>query len=439
MLALPSTLYSFLVWEHLLVLALCLLAVWAHLVYQERRRVAALVVAIASVVLACTLRMETAFVIAPITVWATWQHLRRQPSQQAGHRAWIGLVGVVLLTLMAIIYVLFAQDVPGRLPRLILNWTPQRVEQIQNSLLYLLVGYGATPATWILLLFTAVLGNAAIWVLRTRSAAAACTAAAILLATGIITLLSVLRVTPFGVVNPGIVGASPLLMLPLLATQPDADARLQPLRRGLWTVLAGYAAGAFLFPALAFRPASVMTQMNSTWASRYFLTLYPLTALLALAALHTWWAHAGRSTVRTVLGTAVALSLGVGILGNLTGLFRIWEDKIHIRQACQAIWTMGERIVVTDDWWRAEECAANAAQTYLLVHDQNELDDLTQTLWAAGVNTFTFASRNGIVPEQQLVQKLSACYRIESVTRHDAANSGASAQVALRRRSDRCP
>jgi hypothetical protein len=100
---------------------------------------------------------------------------------------------------------------------------------------------------------------------------------------------------------------------------------------------------------------------------------------------------------------------------------------------------MGERVVVTDDWWRAEECAANAVQTYLLVHDQNELDDLTQTLWAAGVNTFAFASRDGIVPEQQLLQKLSACYRIESVTHHDAAYSGAIALVAMRQRSDRCP
>lgn len=203
--------------------------------------------------------------------------------------------------------------------------------------------------------------------------------------------------------------------------------------------IAGYFVGTIFFSLLAFRAASVMSQIGSTWADRYFLVLYPLAGLVALQTIHGWLGLPARRWSKLLLGIAVGVSFGIGIMGNLMGLSRIADDKQLIASACQPIWQSDVQVVITDDWWRAEECAADARQTYLLVTDSKLLPALNQTLWHAGIDQFIFASRDGILPLQMLQNSLSQCYKFKLIDNMNDQFGMLLAKVVLEKHQTECP
>lgn len=434
MLILPSALYAFLVWEHTLTLALFLLAVWCFLAWQSKPRVALLILGAGSLLIACVLRIEMAFVIAPVLIWA----FGRWPHQTRNQRIRIWSVTALMLIAMGIIYGWLTTYTPQRLPRLTLNFDALWLQRADKAVRYFLAGYGATDATLIGLLVILVIGSLALWIFRQRPTVTITLATSIVLLASMLDALSLLNIPPFGVSNPGLLGSAPVLLAAILVPGGMRDP-LRFLRRGFLTVIAGYLVGTVFFSSLAFRAASVMSQTSSTWADRYFLVLYPLAGLVALQTIHGWLGLPARRWSKVLLGIAVGVSFGAGIMGNLMGVSRIADDKQLVAAACQPIWQSDAQVVITDDWWRAEECAADARQTYLLVTDPKLLPALNQTLWRSDIDQFIFASRDGILPLQTFQDSLSQCYKFKVVDNTNDQFGMFFAKVVLEKHQTECP
>lgn len=440
MLGIPSSLYSFLLWEHQLALALCLLALACCLDYQARRRAFVAVIGGAAATLACALRVETLFVVAPALLLIGWEQFR---AAEAPARKRVMAIGAAMAAvgLLAGVYWLIARETPYRLPALAPAMTPAQIERAGLQVMRVFVGYDASPATSIALLGTLGIGGIALFAARRNSAARAGIVAGALIVVALITALSILRVEPFRVVNPGLLCGAPLLVLAVLP-QVGEDARLRFLRRTLMIVLIGFVAGAFLTPRLASRAGGVMAQIGSSWGSRYFLALYPLMAVAALAALAGWMRairQTGRPALTMALGAGVALSLATGMLVNVIGLTRIQTDKQIVLAGCQAVWQTQAAVLVTDDWWRAPECAARTGPAYLLAQSEAVLPALRQSL--AGIEnarggelTLGYASQSGRLSLEAVVAGLQPCFTVSR--RPDAA--GAVVELSLNMDSESC-
>ncbi len=355
MLGIPSALYSLMVWEHQLSLALCLMALWCWIEYQTSRRPRPwfIVTSIVCLAAACVLRIELLFIIAPVILWTCLP----KPHTRAL------LLGSGVILALAGIYILFSINMPYYMPRLTLDSYPQRIPRALDALRSFFIGYGATDATWISLAVIAIAGAVA---LRLRRGAWWFGAVVVTVA-GLVSLLSVLNIRPFGVVNPGLLGVSPLLLIALIAPVPDVRVRF--LQRGLWTIIAGFVPCLLVFQQLALRTTVVMAHLGATWANRYFLALYPLMAIIALVVVAAWVRGISDAPSRVILRFAIALVVVTGIVANLPGLYRINEQHARGLQVCQPIWRSAQKTVITDKWWLAETCSANDArrdQVYFL-------------------------------------------------------------------------
>ncbi len=450
MLAIPSSLYSFLLWEHQLALALCLLALACYVEYETRRRAWPVVVGAAAATLACALRIETLFVVAPALLWIGWEQfiaaapLRRRIVALGAATASVGL--------LAALYWFIARDTPYRLPALAPALSPAQLERSALHIIRVFVGYDASPATIATLLCALGIGGGALFARRRDPVLCAAIGAGALIAAALITALSILRIEPFRVVNPGLLCGAPLAVLAILpaGSQTAGDTRLRFLRRALITIFIGFAAGAFLTPRLASRAAGVMTQIGSTWGSRYFLALYPLMAVVALTRVMSWMRalrhtdapaaqDRSRAASAIALSAGLAMALATGILVNLVGLTRIDADKRIVLPGCQAGWQAGVNALVTDDWWRAPECAAQPAPAYLLVQSSEMLPALRQSLFDSGTVELGHASQSGRLALESLVQSLEPCFVVRRLPAISGAPPNPVTRVSLTRRADHCP
>jgi hypothetical protein len=284
---------------------------------------------------------------------------------------------------------------------------------------------------------------------RRNPTACAAVGAGALIVTTLITALSILRVDPFRVVNPGLLCGAPLLVLSILP-QAGEDARLRFLRRALLMIFAGFVVGAFLTPRLASRAGGVMAQVGSTWGSRYFLALYPLMAVVALANLMSWMRairqtdapaaqERPRAATAIALGAGVALSLATGILVNTIGLTRIDADKSIVLPGCQAAWRAEADALVTDDWWRAPECAAQSGPAYLLIQTPEMLPALRQSLFDRGELELAYASQSGHISLESLVAGLDPCFVVNRLPDVVGDNSAPVIRLSLTPRAGSCP
>ena len=267
-----------------------------------------------------------------------------------------------------------------------------------------------------------------------------------LIATALITALSALRIEPFRVVNPGLLCGAPLVVLAIL---PAGDAPLRFLRRALVMILLVFVIGALLTPRLASRAAGVMTQVGSTWGSRYFLALYPLMVIVGLANLMSWVRAARQTDTPTAqdrsraasaiaLGASMALSLATGILVNTIGLTRIQTDKSIVLPGCRATWQTGAAALVTDDWWRAPECAAHPAPAHLLIQSSQMLPALRQSLFDGGARELAYASQRGRLSLESLVDSLETCFLVTRLPETSGSLNNAVTKLLLAPRTERC-
>ena len=439
-LAVPSSLYSLLIWEHQLVLALCLFALAGYVEYQTRRRWAWLLVSAITLVAACALRIETIFVAAPAVMWLGMEQAASLRHSIRKRLVVAGAVGVGL-ALLGGVYWFIAQDSPYRWLVVAATLDADRLERGALQVMRVFAGYGTSATTSVSLVGALLAGCIAFACARRYPAARVIIGATLLLVTTVITVLSILHIEPFQVMNPGLLSGAPLLILALL---PTGDEPLRFLRRALIFVFVGFAAGALVIPSLAARAGNVMTQVGSTWGSRYFLALYPLMAMVALANIAQWnragvdgrpiakWGTAG-------LWFAVILSIAAGILVNAVGLTRIQVDKNIVLPGCQAGWQAGVGVMVTDDWWRAPECAAHAAPSYLLARSTRALASLRAALFDSRVVELTFAARSGHVSLDALTEALETCFVVHQSQTLPGERLGNVVRLDLTPRADTCP
>ena len=450
MLSLPSSLYSLLLWEHQLALALCLLALACYVEYQTRRRVPVAVVGAAAATLACALRIETLFVVAPALLWIGWEQFT---AAAAPLRRRIVVLGAATASvgLLAALYWFIARDTPYRLPALAPALSPAQLERSALHIIRVFVGYDASPATTTTLLCALGIGGGALFARRRDPVLCAAIGAGALIAAALITALSILRIEPFRVVNPGLLCGAPLVVLAILPAGPQTadDTRLRFLRRALMIIFVGFAAGAFLTPRLASRAGGVMAQVGSTWGSRYFLALYPLMAVVALTNVVSWMralrhtdAPAARDRSRAASAIALSAGLGMalatGMLVNVIGLTRIDADKRIVLPGCQAGWQAGAEALVTDDWWRAPECAAHTAPAYLLVQSSEMLPALRQSLFDSGTVELGYASQSGRLALESLVQSLEPCFVVRRLPAVSGSPANPVTRLSLTRKADPC-
>ena len=165
MLAIPSSLYSFLLWEHQLALALCLLALACYVEYQTRRRALVVVVGAAAATLACALRIETVFVVVPALLWIGWEQFSAAEAPVRRRLVVVGAAGAAV-GLLAGLYWFIARDTPYRLPALAPAISPARLERTSLQVIRVFVGYDASPATSAAMLCALLVGGGALFARR---------------------------------------------------------------------------------------------------------------------------------------------------------------------------------------------------------------------------------------------------------------------------------
>lgn len=415
MLALPSSLYSFLIWEHILALALVLLAVVFYM--RSRDSAAWAIPALLCLLLACVLRVETSFIAVPLLAWVFIERARAGNNSARLRLALAALLLAGIVAALTIIYVALSTATPYRIPQFDLSLSAQRLEKAVELTRSFLIGYGATDATTLAWLVIALSGMIGALVLRGYAHSRQVFVAIVLAAGSVIAALSLLRVEPFGVTNPGIFALSPLLLAALMPMPLPTPLRF--IRFTIWTVIIGYLLSVLFFPALAARPAGTLAQIGSTWANRYFLTLYPLLALIALGACALMWQ---RSTGwrRMLMGCAVGLACALGIATNLLGVYRIAQDKSIASAVCQPVWQTGSQLVVVDEWWWSVECAIDPYPTWVLVTDDADGLELTRSIWKSNLAQVSFASKAVRNSKESFALFATICY--SSVVKHSAGS-----------------
>jgi len=445
MLAIPSSLYSLLLWEHQLSVALCLLALLCWVEHRTRPRLRLAGVGAAAAMCACALRIETLFIVAPALLWVGYAQFVGSDAPIHKRLVVVG-VALALVGLLIGLYWFVARD---RLPTLAPALAPAQLERSVRQVLRVFIGYDASAFTGIALLSVLLIGSIALVVKRQDLSARVVIVSGVLVAVSLITALSILRVAPFRVVNPGLLCGAPLLVVAVLPLNaPMEDARLRFLRRVLLTVFIGSIVGTFLTPRLASRAGGVMVQIGSTWGSRYLLALYPLMAVTALAnvAVLLRLARAEATRVDALLvnsavpGVGLTLALTVGILVNLVGLIRIETDKRVVLPECQAVWQAGADVLITDDWWRAPECASRAGPAYLLVQSPQALPALRRALFENSSDPLelAYASQSGRLSLQAVVDELEACFLVRQSLPAQNPPAGQVTRLSLWRRVIHC-
>lgn len=174
------------------------------------------------------------------------------------------------------------------------------------------------------------------------------------LATGAAAVLVVLLVRdPQGVFDTlftqGLLPHSPWLLLALLG-----------LRRQL---AGGDRAGRFVAAACVLFTVLVVLPLHRAdvgiiWGPRHFLAIYPLLAVLALAALRDLWRGTGQPAVRRALGAAAAVLVLLGAAVEVQGVRLLARKEAGTERILAAVRAAPGEAVVTDAYWLTEELAA---------------------------------------------------------------------------------
>lgn len=410
MLGVPSSLYALLLWEHQLVLTLVAAALLFYVGFVRSARPLWAGLASLALLAACALRPETLLVAVPGIAVASLSYARARQTRL------VPLAVCALLVVVAAgIYLLAGQDVPARLPRLLAGVLD--VERTLRAFERVLIGHQASPATvggWSVLSLAALVGG--VLTLRRPRARGFMLGAVLWLGAGL-TALAMLRVPPFQVTNPGLL--SPLVLIALIGVVWRERDDLWAIRLALVLALLGLVLSALLAPNLIRRAGGVVTQISSTWGSRYLLAAYLVAAVGALATVGARWGAGG-----LLLRSGVLAALVIGAVTNLVGFERIRQDTTRVLEMCQGVWMTRPDAVVTSEWWLASECAADARVRFLLISDADRAGELTQVLFnnaehlPAGAR-LALVWRDHAEPTARLKETLEACFS----TTHESARS----------------
>ncbi|MBK8167080.1 MAG: hypothetical protein IPK64_14165 [bacterium] len=128
------------------------------------------------------------------------------------------------------------------------------------------------------------------------------------------------------------------------------------------------------------------------WGGRLQFSLYPLLAVLAVAAMADWRDRPGRRPAVAWAGLAAVLL--VSIAGQAYSVTLVRHKKLHAERLAMAMEQLEPQVVITDVWWAGHELYASFRdRTIFYVRSQAQLEALAGQLVARGVDRFVFATR----------------------------------------------
>ncbi len=131
--------------------------------------------------------------------------------------------------------------------------------------------------------------------------------------------------------------------------------------------------------------------------ARYVLTLFPLAAVAALLAIHSYRLSERPPLARSAFTVLVASMILVAAQYQLRGLRGLDDNRALISRWESAIAASGTP-VVTDVWWLAAAVAPLAMrEPFFCVNDRTRVSRWLELARKAGVREFTFASREPLL------------------------------------------
>lgn len=172
------------------------------------------------------------------------------------------------------------------------------------------------------------------------------------------------------------------LLRPAAASTPKPAAQARELI--LWAVCLHFVAYCLVAPWAG--------AVSLHWGGRLQFSLYPLLAVLAVAAVADWRDRPGRRSAVAWAGLAAVLL--VSIAGQAYSVTLVRHKKLHSERLAVAMEKLEPRVVITDVWWAGHELYASFRdRTIFYVRSQPQLESLAGKLVARGVDRFVFVTR----------------------------------------------
>lgn len=172
------------------------------------------------------------------------------------------------------------------------------------------------------------------------------------------------------------------LLRPATAAAPKAAAQARELI--LWAVCLHFVAYCLIAPWAG--------AISLHWGGRLQFSLYPLLAVLAVAAMVDWRDRPGRRPAVAWAGLAALLL--VSIAGQAYSVTLLRHKKLHSERLAVAMEKLEPKVVITDVWWAGHEMYASFGdRTIYYVRSQSQLESLAGKLVERGVDRFVFATR----------------------------------------------
>jgi hypothetical protein len=386
-LASPLFIYSLLVWEHTLAIALATLTVWLAVKQIETGRMYFLLLALLSAGMATVLRPEMSFFA--LAFLASYLFTAFPLSWERRSR-WIMLfVGMIVpLSILLWLYYYY-QHRRGSMsyflaliPRLSPDWT--------DVLLDFLVGLGPAPelkAAFVLAIVAFVLCN---FHLSQRKAIATILTSGVLTVTGLLCFFA-----PFHErLNSGFVGASPFVVFAACDAKRALSTHADRVPRFL-TFTALLCTATYVFSHTLSSFGVSMTNLlpgNANWSFRYTMVAYPLLTILAVSALakvRQDYLEIRKKSLCLCFLILALLGFGFQLVG---GLRMVYVDKVGSAQLNDALMEIPERHILTTKWWLAAETATQfyAKEIFLLPKEPDSLERWLALAKAGGVSRFWY-------------------------------------------------
>lgn len=416
-LASPLFIYSLLVWEHTLAIALAMLTVWLAVKQIETGRMYFLLLALLSAGMATVLRPEISFFA--LAFLASYLFTAFPLSWERRSR-WIMLsVGMIVpLSILLWLYYYY-QHRRGTMsyflaliPRLPSDWT--------DVLLDFLVGLGPAPelkAAFVLAIVAFVLCN---FHLSQRKAIATILTSGVLAVTGLLCFFA-----PFHErLNSGFVGASPFIVFAACDVGQALSTRACRVPRFLtFTALLCTASYVFLYILSPFGVERIVKLLSghADWSFRYTMVVYPLLTILAISALaKVRQDYAGLIKKSLYLCFLTLALLGFGF--QLRGLRMVYVDKACGAQLNDTLRKIPERHILTTKWWLTVETATQfyAKEIFLLPKEPDSLERWLTLAKAGGVSQFWYVGSDAPCGHDSIELFLGSTKMHCLETRHEA-------------------
>jgi hypothetical protein len=385
-LASPLFIYSLLVWEHTVAVALAVLTIWLAVEQIETDRMYFLPLALLSAGAATVLRPEISFFALAFLVS---YFFTVYPLSRGRRSRWIMLLVGTAVSLSILLWLYYyywhRRGSTSYFRALIPGLSPD----LTDILLDFLVGLGPArelKAAFVLAIVAFVLCN--FYLSRRRTMVTGLTSGA-LTVTGLLCFFAPVHER----LNAGFVGASPFIVFAACNAGRALSTRTGRVPRFLaLTALLCTANYVFLYTFSSFGDGSIAKLSgNADWSFRYTMVTYPLLTILAISALaKIRQDYTGLMKKSLLLCFLILALLGLGF--QMRGLKVVYEDKVCEAMLNDALREIPAQHILTTKWWLAVEAATQFydKEIFLLPHEPDSLKRWLTLAKTGGVSQFWY-------------------------------------------------